>query len=82
MPPEKKDRIEVRFVPLPPEKNEAYKAAIRWLWKLMREALEEQKNYSTQAVDSYSVCSECGCYLHVTTEGKQVCRNEICPNYS
>ena len=37
-------RIKIRFVPLPPEKYEAYKAAIRWLWKLMREELEEQKS--------------------------------------
>lgn len=26
-------------------------------------------------------CHECGTYLHVTTEGEKVCRNEICPAY-
>ena len=30
-------RIEIQFVPLPEEKYEAYKAAVRWLWQLMRE---------------------------------------------
>lgn len=62
--------IEVRFVPLPPENRAGYDAAIRWLLKLMQDK------------DDFPVCSECGSYLHVTTEGKQVCRNELCPNYS
>ena len=78
MPPETKVRIEVHFVPLPPEKYEAYKAAIRWLWKLMREELEEQKKNQYALL----ICPECKCELHITTAGSKVCRNETCPNYS
>ena len=34
-------RIEIRFVPLPPERRAGYEAALRWLIKLM---MEEQRS--------------------------------------
>jgi hypothetical protein len=31
--------------------------------------------------DPYACCDECGCYLHVTVDNTQVCRNEVCSQY-
>jgi len=41
-------RIEIRFVPLPPERRPGYEAAIRWLIKLMEEE-PSQVNKWTEA---------------------------------
>jgi len=81
MPPRKKNQevhIEIRFVPLPPERRAGYDSALLWLYNLMRGKLEEQKKNKYDL----PICPECKCELHLTTDGRQVCRNEICPNYS
>ncbi|HKI53424.1 MAG TPA: hypothetical protein VJ987_04820 [Anaerolineales bacterium] len=62
--------IEIRHVPLPPEKRAAWDQAMQILTGKILDIVVIQ------------VCSECHCELHLTTEGKQVCRNETCPNYS
>jgi len=36
-------RVEIRFVPLPAEKQAGYEAALRWLIKLMMEDLQKAK---------------------------------------
>ena len=34
-------KAEVRYVPLPPEKEYAYKAALLWLYEILVEVIEE-----------------------------------------
>jgi hypothetical protein len=64
------DRIEIQLTPLPPEKREAYIQAIRLIANLILGVLDE-----------FPLCAECNIELHLTTDGKYECRNEICSQY-
>lgn len=70
-------KFTVSFVPLPEEKEEAYWATIHYFAEVMFADLM----FNYQKADM-PICSECGTYLHLTEDGKHVCRNEICSLYN
>lgn len=67
-----KVEMDIRSIPLPHEKRAEWDAAMQILTRMLFQALEIEKIPS---------CPECLCDLHLTVDGKRVCRNEICPNY-
>ena len=64
------DRVEIQFTPLPPERRQAYREAMRWITQLILEIL-----------DDFPICVECSHELHVTTDGMHECRNETCSQF-
>ena len=66
---ELKTEFEIRHVPLPPEKRAEWDQAMQILTDVILDIVV------------VPVYPECHCDLHLTTEGKHVCRNEACPNY-
>lgn len=69
--------IEVRHIPCPPEHEAEWHRAIHIIAEMILEEFEAK-----HADDVSPLCPECQHELHLTTEGKHVCRNETCPNYS
>ncbi len=88
--------IELTTIPLPEEHRHEWKSAMELLNKIILDVLDEHSGneasspvgnrgvITTEEAESDAVlqfCPDYGSYLHLQVDGKQTCRNEICPQY-